>query len=132
MRHARWFLWEKPSQSCMKNKGRVQPIQNRWFNQIYWTLNGPWGNSFQTHGLWIWHPYQSVCVLRQCRSSTFPRWAPPAVYIRLHVVQHVCQRVFNDCSPTHVTHLRIHDKTINQHHENSERQQFKTLQITVL
>lgn len=42
-----------------------------------------------------------VCVL----PSPFPGRAASSVHVRLHVVQHVGQRVLNDSSPAHIAHL---------------------------
>lgn len=85
----------------------------KYFQHCLVIENGTWKawvNSFQLYS------YQTVCVLRQwgeTRASTLPRWAPPAVYFCLHVVQHVGERVFNDGAPTHVTHLMIHDRIMS-------------------
>lgn len=42
-----------------------------------------------------------VCVLM----LPFPRRAASSIHVCLYVVQHVSQRVLNDSSPAHVTHL---------------------------
>lgn len=47
-----------------------------------------------------------VCVLSIKPCSSFPRRAAPSVHIRLHMVQHVSQSVFDHSAPAHVTHLR--------------------------
>lgn len=44
--------------------------------------------------------------LGACVRSAFPRRAASSVHVRLHVVQHVSQRVFDHSSPAHVAHLR--------------------------
>lgn len=42
--------------------------------------------------------------------SSFPRRAAPSVHVRLHVVQHVSQRVLDHSSPAHIAHLSVRGK----------------------
>lgn len=45
-------------------------------------------------------------LLNSMQTLSFPWRAAPSVNVRLHVVQHVGQCVFDHSSPAHVAHLR--------------------------
>lgn len=65
---------------------------------------------------WGW---ECVCVLNSKPCSSFPWRAASSVHVRLNVVQHVSQCVFNHSSPAHVTHLREGKKNNHRSNDNS-------------
>lgn len=76
----------------------------KWLRVLWATHMGNW------FGIFV----RQSCVVTEMEQVglSFPWRAASTIYFSLNVVQHICQCVFSDSSPSHITHLHNMSKSL--------------------